>query len=134
MIKVFIDTDIVLDLFLDREPYLANARKIFQLAHDKKIKLFSSVTTYTNCYYVLSKLVSNAQAKEKLVFLEKRVTVLDSKQEVIKQALFSRFSDFEGAIQHFTAVTHKMDVLLTGNLKDYKNAVIAVQSSSEFLL
>lgn len=134
MIKVFIDTDIVLDLFLDREPHLANARKIFQLAHNEKIKLYSSVTTYTNCYYILRKLVSNAQAKEKLVFLEKWVTVLDSKQEVIKQALFSRFSDFEDAVQHFTALTHKMDVLLTRNLKDYKNAVIPVQSSSEFLL
>lgn len=134
MIKVFIDTDIVLDLFLDREPHLSNARKIFQLAQNKKLELVTSVTTFTNCYYILSKLTTNPQAKEKLIFLENRVAVLNTKQEVLKQALFSRFSDFEDAVQHFTAVDHTIDILLTRNLKDYKNAIIPVQSPSEFLL
>ena len=133
MISVFIDTDIVLDLFLDRQPHLENTRRIFQLAFDEKIKLFTSVTTFTNTYYILCKLIANKQAKEKLAFLEKRVSVLDTKHEIIKQALYSRFSDFEDAVQHFTAIAHKMDVLITRNIKDYKNATISVKTSAAFL-
>ena len=133
MISVFIDTDIVLDLFIDRQPHLENARKIFQSASDEKIKLFTSVTTFTNSYYILRKLISNIRAKEKLHFLEKKVYVLDTQHEVIKQALYSRFSDFEDAVQHFTAVSHKMDILITRNIKDYKNAILPVKTAADFL-
>ncbi len=133
MIKVFIDTDIVLDLFLDRQPHLENARKIFQLSIDGKIKLFTSVTTFTNSYYILCKLVSNTISKEKLRFLEKRVVVLETKHEDVKQSLNSRFSDFEDAVQHYTALSHKMEVLITRNIKDYKNAIIPVKTPHSFL-
>ena len=133
MINVFIDTDIVLDLFLDRQPHLENARKIFQLASEQRIKLFSSITTFTNSYYILRRLIANTRAKEKLDFLEKRVTVLDTKHEIVKQALVSRFSDFEDAIQHYTAISHKMDVLITRNIKDYKNALLPIKTAADFL-
>lgn len=131
--KVFVDTDIILDLFLKREPNLENARKVFQLGFSNKIKLFSSVTTFTNAYYILTKVTSNAKAKEKLAFLEKRLTTLETKHKNISQALTSRFSDFEDAVQHYTAMEHKMDIIITRNIKDYKYSILPVKTTTEFL-
>jgi len=134
MIKIFVDTDVILDLFFKREPHLENARKIFRLAGSGDIELFSSVTSFTNSYYILSKIIPNTKAKEKLIFLDKRITILETRQDIVKQALFSRFADFEDAVQHYTAVYHKVELLLTRNLKDYKSAVIPVKSPEEFLM
>lgn len=133
MTKVFLDTDIILDLFLDRQPHLENTRKIFQLASNGEIKLFTSVTTFTNIFYILSKLMSRTKTKEKLIFLEKRVNVLNSKHEIVKLALYSAFSDFEDGVQHYTALACGMDILLTRNIKDYKNSMITVKTTAEFL-
>ena len=124
MIDIFIDTDVVLDLFLDRAPHVDNSAKIFQLASNGIIKLFSSVTTFTNSYYILSRLTSHADVRKKIRFLESRITVLNSDHSIVKQAVYSRFSDFEDAVQHFTAKDNKMDILLTRNIKDFEGCGI----------
>ena len=134
MIKVFVDTDVVLDLFLDRQPYMEHSAKIFQLASNGVINLFTSVTTFTNSFYILSKLTTITEARKKLIFLESRITSLNTGHDIIKQALHSKFQDFEDAVQHFTAKNNNMDILVTRNLKDYKYASLPVQLPEIFLV
>ncbi len=133
MIKVFLDTDVILDLFLNREPFLTDVRMVFQLARTGELALFTSITSFTNSYYILSKIIPNVKAKEKLIFLEKRIVLLGTGQKIIKQALYSKFKDFEDAVQHYTALENKMELLLTRNIKDYKNAIIPVATPDRFL-
>ena len=67
MKKIFIDTNIVLDLLGQREPFYEDAAKLFSLADRGKIKLYVSSLTIANSNYVLSKLKSAKEARVILI-------------------------------------------------------------------
>ena len=60
--------------------------------------------------------------------------IIDSSEAVVDKALNSDFSDFEDAIQYYTALEHGISVILTRNLRDYKNASVIVQTPEAFLV
>ncbi|MBL0073894.1 MAG: PIN domain-containing protein [Bacteroidetes bacterium] len=133
MAKVFVDTDIILDLLAGREPYYQYAAKLFSLADSGKIEICVSSLTFSNLNYILSKQFSVAQARKKLLTFKTLVTVLSVNEKVVDLALNSDFKDFEDALQYFTATEFKVTTLLTRNLKDYKKAEIAVLSAEQYL-
>ena len=131
---VFIDTDVVLDFFIDREPFSSFASIIFTQSEGDKIKAYVSPLTISNCYYILRKLGSH---KRVIANLQRLLTITQittiSKKDVVL-ALNSNFTDLEDALQHFSAVSHaKIDVILTKNIKDYKNSEIPVMSPETYL-
>ncbi len=133
MAKVFVDTDIILDLLAGREPYYQYAAKLFSLADSGKLEICVSSLTFSNLNYILSKQFSVAQARKKLLTFKTLVTVLSVNEKVVDLALNSDFKDFEDALQYFTATEFKVTTLLTRNLKDYKKAEIAVLSAEQYL-
>ncbi len=133
MAKVFVDTDIILDLLAGREPYYQYAAKLFSIADSGKIEICVSSLTFSNLNYILSKQFSFAQARKKLLTFKTLVTVLSVNEKVVDLALNSDFKDFEEALQYFTATEFKVTTLLTRNLKDYKKAEIAVLSAEQYL-
>jgi predicted nucleic acid-binding protein len=133
MAKVFVDTDIILDLLAGREPYYQYAAKLFSMADSGKIEICVSSLTFSNLNYILSKQFSVAQARKKLLTFKTLVTVLSVNEKVVDLALNSDFKDFEEALQYFTATEFKVTTLLTRNLKDYKKAEIAVLSAEQYL-
>lgn len=133
MAKVFVDTDIILDLLAGREPYYQYAAKLFSMADSGKIEICVSSLTFSNLNYILSKQFSVAQARKKLLTFKTLVTVLSVNEKVVDLALNSDFKDFEEALQYFTATEFKVTTLLTSNLKDYKKAEIAVLSAEQYL-
>ncbi|MBK7388683.1 MAG: PIN domain-containing protein [Bacteroidetes bacterium] len=133
MAKVFVDTDIILDLLAGREPYYQYAAKLFSLADSGKIEICVSSLTFSNLNYILSKQFSVAQARKKLLTFKTLVTVLNVNEKVVDLALNSDFKDFEDALQYFTATEFKVTTLLTRNLKDFKKAEIAVLSAEQYL-
>ncbi|MBP9084325.1 MAG: PIN domain-containing protein [Bacteroidia bacterium] len=133
MAKVFVDTDIILDLLAGREPYYQYAAKLFSLADSGKLEICVSSLTFSNLNYILSKQFSVAQARKKLLTFKTLVTVLNVNEKVVDLALNSDFKDFEDALQYFTATEFKVTTLLTRNLKDFKKAEIAVLSAEQYL-
>jgi len=133
MAKVFVDTDIILDLLAGREPYYQYAAKLFSMADSGKIEICVSSLTFSNLNYILSKQFSVAQARKKLLTFKTLVTVLSVNEKVVDLALNADFKDFEDALQYFTATEFKVTTLLTSNLKDYKKAEIAVLSAEQYL-
>jgi predicted nucleic acid-binding protein len=131
--KVFVDTDIIYDLLAKRDPFYLPAARLFTLADEGKIQIYISALSIPNIHYLISKLTSAEEAKQILRKLKVivHVTVLDEK--IIDLALNSDFSDFEDAIQYFSALQNNIDVLLTRNLKDYKKAQISVLTAQDFI-
>lgn len=131
---VFIDTDVVLDFLLDREPFASYASIIFTYSERNKIKAYISPLTISNCYYILRKLASHNKVIDTLqkLLLVTNITTI-SKKDVVS-ALNSNFKDLEDALQHFSAISHsKIDVILTRNLKDYKNSEIPAMTPETYL-
>jgi predicted nucleic acid-binding protein len=132
--SIFIDTDVVLDFLLDREPFSTFASIIFSLSEDKKVKTYISPLTVSNSYYILRKLASHSKVVKNLqkLLLITNITTI-SKQDVAL-ALNSNFTDLEDALQHFSAISHaKVDVILTRNIRDYKHSEVPAMSPENYL-
>ena len=120
MDKVFVDTDIILDLLSEREPFYKHSAYLFSAADKSKIKIHVSSLSFSNLNYLLSKQYSADQARKKLLKFKTLVTVLSVTDKVVELALSSDFKDFEDGLQYFTAIENNLKILLTRNLKDYK--------------
>jgi predicted nucleic acid-binding protein len=131
--KIFIDTDIVIDLLARREPYYKHASRLFTLADNKRIKLFVSSLTFANINYILSSQKPIVEVRKLLNRLMVLVRILAVDEKIIDLALNSDFKDFEDAIQYYCALENKLRIILTRNIKDYKKSKIPVLTAEEFL-
>jgi len=131
--KIFVDSDIVLDLLSGRQPHYKYAAELFSLADEHAVKLHVSSLTFANVNYVLSKQLSATNARKLLLKFKTLVTVLSVNDKIIELALASNFRDFEDAIQYNTAIENSITTLLTRNLKDFKKAEIVVLTAQQYL-
>ena len=133
MEKLFVDTDIILDLLSSRQPFYDHAANLFSKADLGEIEIFVSSLAFANLNYILSKQYSADQARKKLIKFKTLVTVLPVNDKTIDLALSSDFKDFEDGIQYFTAIEKGLKILLTRNLKDFKAAEISVMTAEQYL-
>jgi predicted nucleic acid-binding protein len=129
----FVDTDIVLDLLARREPFYDAAARLFSLAESGRIALSVSSLTFANLFYILRKQVSARHAHEVLINFKQLVTVLSVDDATIEQALKAGFTDFEDAIQYFTALSAGCSALLTRNGRHYRKAAIDILTAEAYL-
>ena len=127
--KVFIDTNIVLDLLLQRRNFLINAEKIFSLAYKGKIVLYFSAVSFVSVTYYLGK-HTNKDIKAVLEDLCKIVKILPFNQRIIENTLHSNFKD----IEYFTAKENNIRIMITRNVKDFLVDDISVVTPEEFLM
>jgi predicted nucleic acid-binding protein len=133
MEKVFVDTDIILDMLSERDPFYIHSATLFSAADKGAINLFVSSLSFANLNYMLSRQYNSDQARKKLLKFKTLVTVLAVTDKIIELALASDFKDFEDGIQYFTATENNVKILLTRNLKDYKTSEIPVMTAEQFL-
>jgi predicted nucleic acid-binding protein len=131
--KVFIDTDIALDLLGQRDPHYSPAALLFTLADKGKIEINISSLSFSNLNCLLARQYSSYESRRILISFKVLVKVLPVDDKIIELALSSKFQDFEDAIQYFTAIENGINVLLTRNIKDYKLAAIAILTAEDFL-
>ncbi len=133
MKKVLVDTDVIYDLLAKREPYYTFAARLFTKADHNKVKLFISALTIANMHYMLSRLKSDKEARKILNQFKVLVSIIPLDQKILELSLNSDFKDFEDAIQYYSAIENKVEILLTRNLKDYKKARIPVMTAEGFI-
>ena len=133
MEKLFVDTDIILDLLAKREPHYKYAAAIFSLEDQREIKLFVSSLSFANLNYILSKQYNANNARKKLIAFKTLTTVLAVNEKIVELALASDFKDFEDGLQYYTATENNISKLITRNLKDFKTADIIVMTAEQFL-
>jgi predicted nucleic acid-binding protein len=135
--KLFFDNDIILDISIKRDELLENdvneAIKLINLVESGEYKGYTSTVIFTNTYYIQRKLKDHAAAINFLKKLRLIVTVLNVDDKIIQKALESGFSDFEDAVQYYTAVENKMDYIITRNTDDYKKSTIRVCTPSQYI-
>jgi predicted nucleic acid-binding protein len=134
MNNVFIDTDVIVDLLIDRKPFSEDAATIFSLIEKKKIKGHISALTICNLYYVLRKVASHNKVMKSLKDLSELVDILKIDKSIIITALESDLKDFEDSVQYFTAMEYnRIDCIITRNVKDYKGINLPVMTPGAYL-
>lgn len=133
MAKIFVDTDVCLDLLSGRQPFNAIAEKLFSLADLGKITICVSSLSFSNIDYVLRSQYSATHSRQTIAKFKTLVQVLAVDNKTIDLAIASDFSDFEDAIQYYCAIENNISTFLTRNIKDYKRATIKVITPDTFI-
>ena len=131
--KLFIDTDIILDIALTRETHFHFSAIVFSLIESKSVIGYTSSVIVSNIYYIIRKIDSHKSAIDFISKLRILINILPVDDEIICLALESHFKDFEDAIQYYCAYKNKIDYLITRNVKDYSKAQMKVHTPEEYL-
>ena len=131
--KIFIDNDIVLDVALARKPFFSASKIILAMAENNIIIGNISSNCVANIYYILRKFGGDNKARKFILNIVKYITVITIDHQNVLEALKSKFSDFEDALQHSSAVENRCEYIITRNIEDYKNSKIKVLLPEEFI-
>lgn len=132
--KVLIDTNVILDHLLKRDPFYRAAAQIFTETENGKITSFISATTVTTVYYLVSKVFGNKTAHSTVGELLQLFEVAPINRTVLTSALQVNFADFEDAVVHEAALHNGLSGIITRNIKDFSKSKIPVLAPEEFIL
>lgn len=131
--RVLLDTNIILDLVLEREPFVNQAAALWDLHQQNRLDAYVSPITHVNVFYVVRKLKSREIAEQAVRLILQGLLVAPVDSAVLWDALASRFKDYEDATQHAAALAAGLEAIITRDPKDYRQATIPVQTPEDFL-
>ena len=134
--SLFIDTDIILDILLDRKEFFEDSSAIFKKFEDGEVLLFTSGSVIINAQYVGQKQIGKNGCRWAINYLLNYFLIIEPDINIIKRAYVSNFTDVEDAIQYYTATKNDgMDYFITRNIKDFKNFIpqLPVLTPTQFL-
>ncbi len=133
MTKVFLDTNILLDVIAQREPFFGPAARIWTLAEQNSIDAYVSAISFNNVYYIVRKIEGHAKAIKALRMVRGIFTSVAPDQRILDQAMDSSIKDFEDAIQYFSASHARVNCLITRNPGDFQKSLLPVLTAREFV-
>jgi predicted nucleic acid-binding protein len=131
--RILLDTNIVLDLLLEREPFFTSSKDIFTLVELKKIDGFLCATTITTLHYLISKKLHKKQTDTVLKSLLEIFDITNVDKDILKKSIKENGSDFEDSVIYTSALYSKVDFIITRDEKGFKNSQVSVLSPKEFL-
>jgi predicted nucleic acid-binding protein len=135
MKSVLIDTDVLLDFYLDRKPFSDDSLQLLLKCEQKQFRAYVTPVIVANTYYILRRHATHHYVIERLQVLLNTIHILAMDQKQVLAALESKFTDFEDALQYFSAVnSNKIDAIITRNIKDYKKSALPVLKYSKRLV
>ena len=132
--NVFIDTNVLMDVLIQREPFYMASAQIWSLAEKGIVCGLISVISFNNIYYVARKQKNRRIAKRILVSLRDTFVPVALNEQILNQAIDAGFTDFEDAIQYFSAVHGAADYLVSRNPKHFKNVDLPILAPDEFIV
>ncbi|OYU85703.1 MAG: PIN domain nuclease [Flavobacterium sp. BFFFF2] len=131
--RLFVDTNIVIDLLVKREAFYNEAQRLFTQSDLGVVTLIISSLTFANAHCLLCKHLKADEARKYLMKFKVLVQVAPLDDKILELALASDFKDFEDAIQYYTAIENQADIIITRNLKDFKQSKLPVMTAKEYL-
>lgn len=135
MKKVFLDTNVLIDYLARRGQFFEPAAQIVQLGQQRSCEILVSALSFATSSFILeshNKLSNDAIVSKFSEFVKMcNVTPVDS--IIIDEAIASHFSDFEDAMQYYSAIREGADAIITRNSNDFNVAQIPVFEPQEFL-
>lgn len=131
--NALIDTNVIVDVLARREPHFADSSLVLDHAERGQFVAWICATTVATVYYLVRRHLGAEPTVEKIKELTAICTVAPVNQSVIASALNSRFTDFEDAILHHSAVLAGADCIVTRNEADFRESSLVVYSPAQFL-
>jgi len=120
MIKVFFDSDVILDLLQERKPWCNDAVRLFEIVGEGVIRGYTSPLALANIYYLMRKHLGQQKGLEHIRTLTQLLDITDLNSGIVKMVLHERrVRDFEDSLQLFSAIEAEIEYLLTRNIDDF---------------
>ena len=129
--KILFDTNIILDVLLNREPFVKLSATLVSVVENKEIEGFLCATTITTLDYLISKETNRSKARIEIGKLLSIFHISEVNMKVLELSLNSKFKDFEDAVQYYSGEYGNVNGLVTRNTKDYKQAKLPIYTPSE---
>jgi predicted nucleic acid-binding protein len=135
MKKVFLDTNIIIDYLARRGDFFEPAAQIVQLGLQRECQLLVSALSFATASFILEShhKLPNEVVVHKFAEFVKMCNVTPVDSFIIDEAIASRFSDFEDAMQYYSAIREGADAIITRNSSDFDVAQIDVFEPHSFL-
>ena len=133
MIRILLDTNIVLDVLADRAPFAEEAVTIFKLCETRQVEGAIYALTIPNLVYVMRKELGREQISGVLQKLSAIWDIEDMRAEDLRKAAALPIPDFEDALQCVCAQRIKADYIVTRNIKDFLQSKVMAVKPSELL-
>jgi len=130
MTKIFVDSDIIIDLLAKREHYL-EAAELFSIIKNQKILGYTTPLVLANVDYIVTKYSNRQKSKKAIRELRKYLFILTMDETTVDKAIDSPLTDFEDALQYYAAESQKVDFIVTRNVKDFKKGNIKIITAEE---
>jgi len=132
--KVFVDSNVIIDILAERKPFYENSYKIIQLGLENEIETITGAGDITNIYYVIRKSLQDpVAAREKIFLISNLVKICKSVPDDILNAIILFIPDFEDAVIAATAKREKADFIVTRNTEDFENSPVPAINPEDFL-
>lgn len=131
--KIFLDTNIVVDYLAHREGFFEEASIIFELIYRNEVKAFVSSLTIINCAYVMRKFYPKELVHEKLSAILERIHITAIDEDCIITALQSKPYDFEDFVQFLSARKINSDIIITRDKKGFRDVDVKVMAPHDFI-
>jgi predicted nucleic acid-binding protein len=132
-VRVLVDTNVVLDVLLNRKPFAQDAAEVFALVETSVIKGFLCATTVTTLDYLLRQTITSLKARQALKKLLDLFEIAPVNRPVLEQALGGKVSDFEDAVLEQSGLLAAVDVITTRNTKHFRKSSLIVLDPAELL-
>ncbi len=133
MTRVLFDSDVVLDVLLQRQPFFAASALALDTVAQGKVEGYLAGHAITNLFYLLRRHLGSDQSRETLNTLMSKMRIAAVTDAVIREALASPFPDFEDAVTHATARGEGIEAIITRNIKDFRLCSIPAMLPEVFL-
>ena len=132
--KLFIDTNVVLDVLAQREPWFGDSARLLAHIEQGGATGHMAAHTLTTLHDLLARHLGQQKTAAVLIDLTTLLRVEPVDRQVLQQALALGWRDFEDAVQAVTAAQCQADYLVTRNPRDFKQSLVPVIMPSEFLV
>lgn len=120
--KVLFDTNVVLDVLLDREPFSQSAAELFAHVESNQIEGYLGATTITTVFYLASKVAGADRARQEIHRLLTLFSVAPVNRAVLMAALDPGMTDYEDAVLYQAALQVHAEVIVTRDLQGFAKA------------
>lgn len=131
--QVLVDTNIILDVLLDREPFAEDAITLLQIIESGQIQGYVAATTLTNIFYIVRKAKGLEIAKYAVSRILRGMQISLVDRSILEAAFASNLTDFEDAVQLACAIAESLDAIITRNPQDFASATMPILSATELL-
>lgn len=135
MKSLFLDINVILDIFLNRQPYYDASAGIFELIERQSFTGYLCALSFPTLYFLLNRELNRENVTRILEKIRIVLRVANVTEKTIDIALSSDFRDFEDAVQYYSAIEVRSDFLITRNKQDFPQtqSKIPIFTPDEFL-